>query len=41
MVNVALGTQPVTNCTAGDSDGSGTITVDEILTAIQNALNGC
>jgi hypothetical protein len=41
MVNIALGTQPVSNCLAGDSDGSNTITVDEILTAIQNALNGC
>jgi len=41
MVNIALGTQSVDNCLAGDADGSRTVTVDEILTAIQNALNGC
>jgi hypothetical protein len=28
-------------CTAGDRDGSGTITVDEIVQAVNNALNGC
>jgi hypothetical protein len=41
MVNIALGSAPVGNCPSGDSDGSGSITVDEILLAIQNALNGC
>lgn len=41
MVNVALGTQSVSNCPPGDPSGDGSVTVDEILTAIQNALAGC
>ncbi len=41
MVNIALGSDLVTNCTAGDVNGDGMITVDEILAAVDNALNGC
>jgi hypothetical protein len=41
MVNIALGNVPVTNCEAGDSNHDMHITVDEILTAVNNALNGC
>jgi hypothetical protein len=41
MVNVALGNRPIEDCEAGDPDGSRTVTVDELVTAIQNALNGC
>ncbi len=41
MVDIALGTAPVSSCVAGDADGSGTITVDEIVAAVNNALGGC
>jgi hypothetical protein len=41
MVNIALGTSPLSACTAGDANGDTQITVDEILTAVRNALNGC
>jgi hypothetical protein len=41
VVNIALGNTPVTACEAGDVNGDGMITVDEILTAVNNALNGC
>jgi hypothetical protein len=41
MINIALGNTPVGNCLAGDANGDRQITVDEILTAVNNALNGC
>jgi hypothetical protein len=41
MVSIALGDLDVANCELGDSDGDGQITVDEILSAVFNALNGC
>jgi hypothetical protein len=41
MVNVALGDVLVFACDWGDANGDGQITVDEILTAVNNALNGC
>ena len=41
MVNIALGNLDVSHCQAGDANGDGQITVDEILTAVNNALNGC
>jgi hypothetical protein len=41
MVNIALGTTGVSDCEAGDANHTGTISVDEILTAVNNALNGC
>ena len=41
MVNVALGTEPVANCTAGDVNGDGQITVDEIIAAVNAVLLGC
>ncbi len=41
IVNIALGTVPVSGCEAGDANGDGQVTVDEILTAVNNALNGC
>jgi hypothetical protein len=40
-VNIALGNTPVTTCEPGDANHDGQITVDEILTAVNNALNGC
>jgi len=38
MVNIALGTDDVTNCCEGDASRDGQITVDELLMAVQNAL---
>jgi YD repeat-containing protein len=41
MVTIALGNTPVTACDAGHAIQDGQITVDEILTAVNNALNRC
>ncbi len=41
LANIALGTKSVAVCSAGDVSGDGEITVDEILLAVKNALNGC
>jgi len=41
MVSIALENAPVTACVAGDVNSDGQITVDEILTAVGNNLNGC
>jgi hypothetical protein len=41
MVNIALGNADVGTCHAGDANVDGQITVDEILTAVNNALEGC
>ena len=41
MVNIALGSAPLSSCPAGDSNHDDQITVDEILTAVRNALRGC
>jgi hypothetical protein len=41
LVNIALGNRPVADCPTGDANGDHQITVDEILRAVNNALNGC
>jgi hypothetical protein len=41
LVNIALGSLPVTNCPAGDVDHDGMIAINEIVAAVGNALNGC
>jgi hypothetical protein len=41
MVNIALDETPLDACTAGDANGDGKITVDEIVLAVNNALEGC
>jgi len=41
LVNIALDNAAVTECGAGDADGDGHITVNEILVAVINALDGC
>ncbi len=41
LVNIALNNQSVTACPVGDANHDGEITIDEILTAVNNALNGC
>jgi len=40
-VNIALGAQAVTACTAMDSNGDGAVTVNELIRAVSMALNGC
>jgi hypothetical protein len=41
MVNIAFGNVGVGTCAAGDTNADGRITIDEILAAVNNALNGC
>jgi hypothetical protein len=41
MVNIALGNAALMTCAAGDANHDNEITIDEILTAVRNALNGC
>lgn len=41
MVNVALELAPVSACTAGDTNLDGGITVEEIIRAVNMALDGC
>jgi len=41
LVNIALGNEETSSCEAGDRNGDGKITIDEILNAVSNALNGC
>jgi hypothetical protein len=40
-VNIALGTLAVDECPPFDRDKSGTVTIDELVTAVQAALEGC
>jgi hypothetical protein len=40
-VNIALENTDVGVCSVGDANHDGQISVDEILTAVNNALNGC
>jgi hypothetical protein len=41
MVGIALEQQSLSACRAGDADHSGTVTIEEILQAVNNAQNGC
>ncbi|HVO22146.1 MAG TPA: hypothetical protein VMW56_00810 [Candidatus Margulisiibacteriota bacterium] len=41
MINIALEETLVSACEAGDRNQDGVITVDKIVTAVNNALNGC
>jgi len=41
MVNVALGTMPVSQCPAGDASGDGEITVNEIILGVTHTLDRC
>ncbi|HSQ00362.1 MAG TPA: sulfatase-like hydrolase/transferase [Candidatus Dormibacteraeota bacterium] len=40
-VAIALGTQPLANCTAFDGDGDGQVTVAELVQGVNAALGGC
>jgi hypothetical protein len=41
MVRVALELIDPSTCVAGDSDGNGAITVNELVGAVTRALGGC
>jgi hypothetical protein len=41
LVNIALGSLPISACMPGDLNHDNEITVNEILTAVNSALNGC
>lgn len=41
MVTIDLGNSTVTSCAAADKNHDGQVTVNEILTAVNNVLNGC
>jgi hypothetical protein len=41
MVNIALGTEPLSACLVGDTNHDGSISIDEILVAVNSALDGC
>jgi hypothetical protein len=40
-VNISLGTQPLSACQAGDLNGDGQITIDELIRSENAALNCC
>mgnify|MGYP002262591852 CR=1 FL=1 len=40
-VNITLGILPLSECGAMDSNGDVTVTVDELVTAVTRALDGC
>jgi len=41
LINIALGTADIASCAAGDAIHDNQITIDEIVAAVQHALNGC
>jgi hypothetical protein len=41
MVNLALSDGDVAGCLAGDPNGDRRVSIDEIVTAVNRALNGC
>jgi hypothetical protein len=41
MVNIALGNAPLLNCEAADANHDSEVTIDEILTGVNNAMSGC
>jgi len=41
LVNLALGNGQLAVCPAGDANQDGEITINDILAAVNNALNGC
>jgi len=40
-VDIALGAAPVGTCEMFDLDGNGSVTVDEVVSGVNNALHGC
>ena len=40
-VSIALGETPLSACTPIDANADGVVTIDEVIRALNNALNGC
>src|SRR5262245_60660506 len=40
-VNIALGNRPASSCPAADPNGSGSVAINELIAAVDAALNGC
>jgi len=40
-VNIALGSAPLSSCTAFDANSDGMVSINELIQAVNNALNGC
>jgi len=40
-VNIALGSSPLSSCTAFDQNGDGMVGINELISGVNNALNGC
>jgi len=40
-VNIALGATPLSECPSFDADGNSEVGINELITAVGNALNGC
>ena len=40
-VRIAVGIEPISSCAALDADASGSVTVDELVAAVQRVLAGC
>jgi hypothetical protein len=40
-VNIALGTRPVADCSAFDKNNDGSVTIDELVRAVGDAVEGC
>jgi len=41
LVKIAIGDDSLNQCPSADGNHDGQITIDELLTAVSNALNGC
>jgi hypothetical protein len=41
MVNIVVGTAPLSECEAGDANGDGEIDISELVQAVVYVLNGC
>ncbi len=41
VVNISLGKSSLASCVSGDPSGDGAVTIDELLRAVDRALNGC
>jgi len=40
-VNIALGNQSLASCPAFDRSGNGQVEINELISAVNDALNGC
>jgi len=40
-VNLAIGSGPLSQCSAFDTDLDGVVTINEVILAVNNALTGC